>query len=145
MIKNTIQLVLFIMLIQLSACSEDGPSDSDVKSEMLSAQAWGHPTVMHGTDGDLSDQYADFAITFTRKSADGFLGTYFVANGSHAFADVSGKWKFNDDLTMIILDSGRELDFQLDESHLTLDFIVPESGGRSNGLSGHFTFNLQAL
>ena len=133
------------MLVQLSACDEDGPSDTEVKADMLTAQTWAHASVMHGTDGDLSDQYSDFAMTFSSNPADGFQGTYLVANGGHAFEDASGKWKFNDNLTMIILDSGREIEFQLNETHLTLDFIVPESGGRSNGLSGHFTFELQPL
>ena len=147
MIRNILQLALFFAMVQISACKEDNdePSASDVKVDMLTAQTWGQAIVTHATDGDLSDQYPDFAITFTSNPSGGFQGTYVAANGGHAFADATGKWKFNDALTLIVLDSGREIEFELDETHLKLDFTVPISGGRSNGLSGHFTFELQPL
>jgi hypothetical protein len=108
-------------------------------------ETWGAPQVIHGIDGDLSDQYSDFAITFTQNPSDGYEGIFVVANGGYAFEEITGNWKFNDDLSEIILDSGKEMEFKLEENSLTLDFIVTNSGGRSNGLSGHFTFHLKPL
>jgi hypothetical protein len=148
MIKNILQLLFLVVMVQLIACKDDEPSTSDAKVEMLTAQTWGQPTVIHGTDGDLSDQYPDFAITFTNNPSAPFNGSYIVANGGHAFADATGKWKFNDDQTLIILGSGKEIAFELEATRLMLDFTVAESegsGGRSNGLSGHFTFELKPI
>lgn len=145
MIKNILQLLLFVAVLQLTACNDDAPSTADVKVDMLTAQTWGQAIVTHATDGDLSDEYSDFAVTFTSSPSGDFQGSYVVANGSHAFAEATGKWKFNDDESLIILDSGREMEFELEATHLKLDFTVPASGGRSNGLSGHFTFDLKPL
>ena len=56
-----------------------------------------------------------------------------------------GKWKFNEHLDIIIFDSGREISYQVDESTLHLDLNVDTPGGRTNGLSGHFVFDLKPL
>jgi hypothetical protein len=101
--------------------------------------------VTHGTDGDLSEQYADFVIGFSKTTASGFDGTFVVSNGGYAFPEDAGNWKFNDALTAIIIDSGRELEFELSKDNLILDFTVAPSGGRVDGISGQFTFELQPL
>lgn len=143
--KNLFKITPLVILISLASCKDDnGPSKQDIKIEMLTGSSWGHAQVTH-TDGDLSDQYTDFAIVFTGNASDGFDGTFVVSNGGNAFAENSGKWKFNDDMTKITFDSEKELEFEVDEDHLTLDFIVPASGGRMAGLSGHFVFELQPM
>jgi hypothetical protein len=140
--KNFLTLIAIVALLQMSACKDDSEVNLHNQSvAMLTAAAWGNPTVIH-PDGNLSDQYTDFIIAFTKKPADGFDGLFVVGNGGYAFRENSGKWKFSEDRTQIIFDSGRELDIALSSTHLKLDFIVTPEDGRINGLSGHFTFDL---
>ncbi len=143
--KNILKFTALLILLQMSACKDDNESGTDARTKMLTASPWGNAQVTHTPDGDLSDRYADFAIVFTDDASDGFDGTFVVSNGSYAFSENAGKWKFNDDFTQIILDSEKEMDFQLDESHLELNFIVPPAGGRVAGVSGQFTFDLLPL
>ncbi len=143
--KNILKFAALLILFQLNACKDDNESGTNANTRMLTASPWGNAQVTHTTDGDLSDQYTDFAIAFTDNSSDGFDGTFIVSNGSYAFSENTGQWKFNDDFTQIILDSEKVMDIQLDEDHLKLDFTVPTPGGRLAGVSGHFTFDLQPL
>jgi len=135
---------LIVTIFQFSACKDDTQEISahDQNINMLTANAWAHPTVTH-PDGDLSDQYTNLLIVFTKKADAGFDGDFLIANGGYAFPENFGQWKFNEGLTKIILDSGRELNVQLSSNSLQLDFTVAPTGGRINGLSGHFTFDLQ--
>lgn len=143
--KNLIKLTPLVLLISLASCKDGNEqSKQDTKTKMLTAASWGHAQVTH-TDGDLSDQYTDFAIVFTGNASDGFDGTFIVSNGGYAFEENAGQWKFNDDFTKIIFDSEKELEFELSEDLLTLDFIVPSQGGRAAGVSGHFVFELQPM
>ena len=144
MIKILFRVAILAMVIQLSGC-EDKSSSENTKRDLLTTNTWGTPLVTHA-DGNLSDEYSDFAITFTTNAViSGFEGTYIVSSGGHAFNDPSGQWKFNDEQTMIVFDSGREIQFEVSENKLKLDFTVEESDGRSNGLSGHFVFELKPL
>ncbi len=141
--KNFLILIAIVALFQLSSCKDDKVSGHDQNINLLTSSNWGNPTVINATDGDLSDQYTDFIMVFKNKSADGFDGTFVIGNGLYAFPETTGKWRFSEDLTKIIFDSGREIDFELSEKKLQLDFVVTPDGGRINGLSGHFTFDLQ--
>lgn len=144
--KTILKLTGLIILVQFGACKDDNEINPQHKSvEILTATSWGNGTVTHAIDGDLSDQYENFAIVFTKKPSADFEGTFVVASGGYAFSENTGKWKFSEDLKQIIFDSGREFDFQLDENHLRLDFSVSLAGGRGNGLSGHFVFDLKPL
>jgi hypothetical protein len=140
--KNILKITILLALIQLGACSDDKDSGQDAQTKMLTAEPWSHAQVTH-SDGDLSAQYEDFVIVFTSNSANGFDGTFIVSNGGYAFAETSGQWKFDD--SKIILDSGKEMEFELTENSLQLDFTVAPSGGRVAGVSGHFTFDLRPL
>ena len=144
--KNILKLSALLVLFYLSACNDDNElSKKEQYIEMLTTTSWAHAVVTHGTDGDLSDQYADFIIAFSKTSSTGYDGTFIVSNGGYAFPENAGKWKFNDNLTTITLDSGRELEFELSKTNLMLDFTVAPSGGRVEGISGQFTFELQPL
>lgn len=140
--KNMFRLTILLALIQLSACSDDKDNGTDAQTKMLTAEPWSHAVVTH-SDGDLSDQYEDFVIVFTDNPSNGFDGTFIVSNGGYAFAETSGQWKFEG--SKIILDSGKEMEFELTENSLQLDFIVPPAGGKVAGISGHFVFDLQPL
>lgn len=143
--KNIFRITILLALIQFSACSDDDNGGSkNAKTTMLTKEPWAHAQVSH-TDGDLSSQYTNFVIVFTKNVSDGFDGTYVISNGRHAFTETSGKWKFNEDFSQIILDSGKEIDITLTEEQLTMDFIAPAPGGKVRGLSGHFIFELQPL
>lgn len=133
-----------IIALQLGACGDEKESGTAAKTKMLTATPWGHATVTH-SDGDLSGQYGNFAIIFAKNGSDGFDGTFLISKGGYAFSETAGKWMFSDDMTQIIFDSGKEIDIELSEDHLQLDFIVPPPGGRIAGLSGHFVFDLQPL
>jgi hypothetical protein len=129
-------------LMMLIAChSDDSESAFEKNVNALTSTAWTHPTVTNSTDGDLSASYAGFAILFTKKEANGFAGTFVISNGGYAFTEVTGQWKLNDALTELQFDSGKTMTYTVDENHLSLDFTVaPPTGGRTDGLSGHFVF-----
>ncbi len=144
--KSILKFAALLIVFQLGACNDDNEtSKRDIKIDMLTASSWGNAQVTHTPDGDLSIQYTDFAIVFTGNSSDGFDGTYIISNGGYAFSENAGKWKFSDDLSKIILDSGKELAYQLDETNLHLDFTVASAGSKVAGVSGHFVFDLQPL
>ena len=145
--KNILKILTGLLIIlQLSSCSEDnGKSKREVKADMLTEAPWGHAQVTHSPDGDLSSQYTNFMIVFSVAKADGFDGNYIISNGGYAFSETIGKWKFNDALDQIILDSGKPMDIQLDADYLQLDFVTTSAGGKMIGLSGHFVFDLQPL
>jgi hypothetical protein len=142
--KSILKITVLLIVCQLTACQEDEKNKPDLKTEMLTATSWGHAQVTH-SDGDLSGQYTDFSISFTSNSSNGFDGTFSISNGSYAFEETTGKWKFNDDQDQIMFDSEKVMDIHLEENHLQLDFTVAEPGGKISGVSGHFTFDLQPL
>jgi hypothetical protein len=136
---------MLAIIVQLTACNDEPGSEANTKHNLLTTNTWGTPVVTHA-DGNLSQDYADFTITFTSNAViNGFEGTYIISNGGHAFADPSGQWKLNEDHTLIVFDSGREIQFEVREDLLKLDFTVTDSGGRSNGLNGHFVFELKPI
>jgi hypothetical protein len=142
--KKLLSLTMLVSLVQLFACDDDvNPKSKELR--LLTAAPWSHASVTHATDGDLSDQYKNFVISFSEKAGDGFDGTYIISNGGYAFPENSGTWKFNDDLDEIILDSGKGMQFDVEENTLHLDFSVAHPGGRVGGLSGHFIFDLKPL
>jgi hypothetical protein len=145
--KNILKLTMVTLLVQLAACREDAaPSAREIKLDLLASSTWGNAQVIHATDGNLSSEYAEFAIAFTKGSTNGFDGTFIISNGGNAFSEGSGRWKFSVDLRKIILDSGKDITFEVDDEHLTLDFVVPPPpNGRIDGLSGHFTFDLKPI
>jgi hypothetical protein len=145
MLKILFRIVMLAIIVQLTACNDEPGSEANTKHNLLTTNTWGTPVVTHA-DGNLSQDYADFTITFTSNAViNGFEGTYIISNGGHAFADPSGQWKLNEDHTLIVFDSGREIQFEVREDLLKLDFTVTDSGGRSNGLNGHFVFELKPI
>jgi hypothetical protein len=145
MLKILFRIVMLAIIVQLTACNDEPESEANTKHNLLTTNTWGTPVVTHA-DGNLTQDYADFTITFTSNPViSGFEGTYIISNGSHAFADPSGQWKLNEDQTLIVFDSGREIQFEVREDLLKLDFTVTDSGGRSNGLNGHFVFELKPI
>ena len=143
--KNIIKITALLFALHLSGCSDDSEKGKqDEMTKMLTASGWGHASVTH-SDGDLSDQYTHFSILFTDKKSGSSDGTYFISNGGHAFSETTGTWKFSDDQSQIILDSGKTMDIQLDDTHLQLDFTTGNPAMRTMGLSGHFIFDLQPL
>lgn len=145
MLKILFRILMLAMVAQLTACDDEPSAEGDTKRNLLTTNTWGTPVVTHA-DGNLSDDYSDFVITFTTNPViSGYEGTYIISNGGHAFADPSGQWKLNEERTLIVFDSGREIQFEVSEDRLKLDFTVTDSGGRINGLSGHFVFELKPI
>jgi hypothetical protein len=137
-------VLLLVLMTGYVQCSKDhDPDPRDKKIGMLTAIAWVTDNVQNSSDGDLTFQYTNFTIVFVSNDDETFDGDYYLTGGGTAFSELAGKWKFNDDLTKIILATGREMDVTLTDDSLTLSFDIPSSEGRSAGLSGHFTFNLK--
>ena len=136
---------MLIGLVQMFGCDDDNASPKSQDVQLITATPWSHASVMNSTDGDLSDQYKNFVISFTKKPENGFEGTYIISNGGYAFPENTGKWKFHDDLDRIVFDSGRQIQYDVDKETLHFDFTVSASGGRVDGLSGHFIFDLKPL
>ncbi|HMG92391.1 MAG TPA: hypothetical protein VK589_20175 [Chryseolinea sp.] len=145
--KNILTLTLLALMFQLAGCnSDDDANPKSQNAQLLTATPWSHAVVTHTTDGDLSDQYENFAISFIRKAENGYEGTFIISNGGYAFPENTGKWKFHDDnLGKIVFDSGRQIQYDVHAETLHLDFNVAAPGGRTNGLSGHFVFDLIPL
>jgi hypothetical protein len=143
--KNILKISALLLVLQATSCDDNEVSPKSQEVNLLTASPWSHSTVIHATDGDLSEQYRNFVISFTNAPSSPFEGNFVVSNGGHAFPETTGKWKLNDDLTLIIFDSGRELNYDIDNNTLHLDFTVAPIGGRVAGLSGHFTFELKPL
>ncbi|MBX2964124.1 MAG: hypothetical protein KF687_16555 [Cyclobacteriaceae bacterium] len=142
--KSILTISAIAFLLAFSACSsDDAVNERDQQINLLTSAPWITQSVMHATDGDLTDQYQNFSITFIKNPVSGFDGDYFVVNGSYAFPEPSGKWKFSNDLTKLIFINGQDLDASVTNSLLTLHFVVASPGGRTTGLSGQFTFVLK--
>lgn len=137
-------LLFALLLLGFVQCSKDNDPDPKTrKIGMLTDISWVTDNVQNSSDGDLTSQYSDFAIVFVSNDDGTFDGDYYLTGGGTAFPELTGKWKFNDDLTTIILATGREMEVTLTEDTLTLAFDIVSSGGRGAGLSGHFTFTLR--
>jgi hypothetical protein len=143
---NSVRMILLVAALLIVGCKDNNELTAAEKDvALLTGTTWGSASVINHTDGDLSYLYEDLIIQFVKKPTDGFDGTFEVSNGGYAFPENSGKWKLNADTKKITLDSGRELDFQIQPSTLVLDFIIIPQGGRVKGLSGHFTVSLHSL
>jgi len=147
--NHIIRFISLLLIVVVAACSsKDEDPKPDAKAETinkLTASKWIANSVQHATDGDLTFQYEDFSITFSKNPAAGAEGDYTVINGGNAFPDPSGKWSLSEDGKTILFTSGPEIAIEsLTDQSLVLNFIVsPGSGGRIEGVSGEFTFNLR--
>ena len=145
--KKLFAYASLIAVVLATACDKDEPK-ADPRSEsinLLTASPWVIQTVEHSTDGDLTFQYSDFSIVFTKNASGNTDGDYVAANGGNAFPDTFGKWGLSDDRRMIVLSNGQELTVEnLTSQSLVLNFVVaPPTGGRIAGVSGEFTFHLK--
>lgn len=143
--KIVYRLLALLIVIQFASCKDDtGEKESSLHIKMLTANTWAHARVTHDA-GDLSDQYTDFAMVFTGNTSGGFDGSYVISHGGYAFSETSGLWKFNDDFTQIIFDSGKEMEVTVSKERLQLEFTVAAASGKLYGVSGNFLFELQPL
>jgi hypothetical protein len=148
MMKN-IKLVSFLLMLAVAAaCGDDEPGGTDERTKKINAltvSPWVTVSVEHDTDGDLTFQYEDFSISFSKDPAAGAEGDYVVTNGGNAFPVPFGKWSLSDDLKTLSFTSGQELSIEsLTDGSLILNFVVePNAGGRIEGVSGEFTFTLK--
>jgi hypothetical protein len=133
-------LIFASVLIQCSSSSD--PDAKEEKIKWLTHDAWVAENVS-SDEGDLTFQYTDFVIIFMRNPNDTFDGDYYSTGGGHAFSELIGRWKFNDDLSKLLLDGGKEIRIIASKEKLTMNFFVAPSGGRVSGLSGNFTFVLK--
>lgn len=144
---NKITIFLALFAFMFTACSDDneiGVREQTINN--ITADSWVAEQVMHATDGDLTFQYEEFSIRFTKGNATNYDGEYYVINGGNAFTQPYGKWSLNNELTTIMLDNGLDLGFVMAGNEMTLDFTVPApENGRVGGLSGHFIFSLKHL
>ncbi|NJM25211.1 MAG: hypothetical protein HC859_06650 [Bacteroidia bacterium] len=139
------KIMMAASVVLLLSCGDDNETsqrDRDIAS--IAANAWGDP-VVDSSDGDLSEDYADFVMVFTKSQANGFEGSFVISNGSYGFTETSGHWTLTDDLNKMVFDSGKEMDYDLIDGHLILHFEVADPGGRIDGLSGQFTFELKPI
>ena len=142
--KTLFKVIILLIAFQLTACKDESDENGNEEIKMLTANTWANAQVTHD-DGDLSDQYENFAIVFTDNPSNGFDGTFVVSNGGYAFPESSGLWKFNDDFSKIILSPEKEMDVELSKDHLRLQFSVAAESGKLTGTSGNFMFDLQPL
>lgn len=139
--KLTFKLMLILLVASYGCSKDESLSKHDQMVKNLAA-TWGNAKVMHATDGDLSSQYTGFALTFAKSAGSGMDGIFVVENGGHAFPDASGQWSLSSDLTKIETSTGNNWEFTLKDNAMTLEFDIPEAGGRIQGLTGRVVFEL---
>ena len=136
-------IYLLMACLAMSCGNDDEPNVQEQKVNLLTADTWVIDQVVSKSDGNLTEQYKDFAIAFLKKEASEFEGDYFIVDGGHAFQQATGKWRFSDDLTKLVLSDGKEIEFSLTAESLTLEFHVVPPNGRVGGLGGDFKFILK--
>ena len=142
--NKVISFSSLIVVLMMGACKKDELTMQESKINQLTSAPWKAVSVESASDGDLTIQYIGFSISFLKNEQAGYNGEYYVLHGGVAFKDTFGKWKFNDDQTVIQFDNGLELEAILAGNQLTITVIVePPLGGRVNGLSCRFTFVLK--
>lgn len=142
--KKTIDITILTIAFFMIACSKDkDPSAKDHLINLLTEDVWVTEQVLNSADGDVTGQYKDFTIVFLKNPNSGFVGDYYTDHGSYAFAEIAGKWRFDDVMERLILSDGKEIEFKLTNKSLTLEFNVASTNGRVRGLSGNFVFILK--
>jgi hypothetical protein len=142
--NKAINFTSLILVLITGACQKDDLTMQESKINQLTSAPWKAVSVESATDGDLTIQYIGFSMSFLKNKQAGFNGEYYVQHGGVVFKDTFGKWKFNDDQTVIQFDNGLELETTLSENQLSITvFVEPPLGGRVNGLSGKFSFVLK--
>jgi hypothetical protein len=141
---NRMKSLLLILAVVGSACSDDNSFDPEKQqTKWLTSDVWVVDRVENDADGDLTFQYPNFAIAFVDTDDNAFSGEYYVTGGGKIFLEGFGKWRFSDDQQKIILQNGREMEVVLSRTLLTLSFFADVSSGRTDGVSGNFTFKLK--
>lgn len=141
--KNLFIPLCLLATLWLSGCDSNELSSREAAIKKLTDGPWSASEVTHASDGDLTSQYEDFSLVLIESEKNSYDGTFFTANGFIAFPETSGLWRLNEGLTDIVFENGRTFKFSFDKDDLILTFEVPPSdGGRTNGVSGNFTFRL---
>jgi hypothetical protein len=138
-------LTLLAMTMALSGCSDEHYINSarEYEIDLLTSAPWVTQTVKHTIVGDLTSEYRNFSIAFTRNKVSGYDGQYTVVDGQYAFPELSGNWKFSQDLTQLHLANGLELSITLSTHLMSLEFEVSSDGESTDELYGQFIFNLK--
>ena len=137
-------LIVAILALATSRCSnQNGPGSKEHMIKILTSGIWTTESVDNDEDGDLTSEYADFAIAFENRPDARFEGDYYVSKGGRAFPEVFGQWKFSADLAKLILANGRVIEVTASESTLVLVFTAVPSAEEVEDLSGKFTFKLR--
>jgi len=144
----------------LLSCKEDTPSDDDdggtdteaaIQLGLLTGKTW-VPGTITKDDVALAEEYpyfADFTLTFSGSlNADETN----VTNGTYTTSDPgevlpSGSWEFSSDVeTQLELNDPANgptpVTYSVTESSLQLTFTRGNPGGRTEGITGNYVFDL---
>ncbi len=138
-----------VLSISLTGCPGDTGSDPDPDTDLLEEQknalknngtSWVLASGGVVKDGyEVTDQFTEFKLTIGEF-------TYNTENSIASAWPASGNWEFNNDQgTSVLRDDGVAIGVGLSGTNLTLNFSVTiTSGGRIDGLSGDYIFNLMS-
>lgn len=143
-LKFITALSCLTVLLICSSCKDDKETKSPVE-EQLQTLVNGSPWILAGNtvlkDGfDVSSQFTGFTLTFSESN-------FSTTNSLPSAWPNAGTWQFvNENPNKIIRGDGVEIDLQLADNKLILNFMVsdPNSGGRGLSVAGEYQFTLES-
>ena len=145
-LSNLLAALVFASLVIFMSCGGGGddPTPDPLADELedLTAGAWSQSSVTNDISGGVDGTWTNLSVTFTGTTAG---GNYTVSGVPDGFSDVwaNGTWTFNDSGTVINRTQGgvsTPMTASISDTQLTLTFDVIESGARTNGITGEWTF-----
>ncbi|MEO9872692.1 hypothetical protein [Ekhidna sp.] len=147
-LSNLLAALVFASLVIFMSCGGGGDDPApdplaDDLANLTVSGGWSNPTTVTTDNGTADGVWTTFGISFT-GTVDG--GTYTVSNVPDGFSDVwaDGTWTFGNDNGSVItrVQGGVTTDItaSIADGSLTLTFDVTESGARTSGISGEWTF-----
>ena len=140
-------IALMMALSFISGCNKDDDEQSvkDKQTELL-AKKWNIKTDVNSVTlngDDDTDQWPGFTVTFYSN------GTYVASNISEARLNTvwssSGSWLFKSDTNVntIVRDDGVEININVDQGSLSMNFNYTEPNGRISGIEGEWVFDME--
>ena len=140
-IRLSLIALTLIMGVLVSSCKKNPPptqSEEDIQIEKLSG-TWVVPATANSVliDGnDVSTDWSSFILTLGNKTYQN------TGADSPEVWPASGTWAFGTSVSTLVRDDGVEITVVVSDTSLKMDFDYTASGGRLDGIEGHWVFNM---
>ena len=145
-LSNLLAALVFVSLVIFISCSSDSGTEVDPKDTQaaLLQDSWDvNSSQVVYNSGNPDVTWDGFSLNITNASANG--GNYSASGVPTGFEEVwpsSGSWTFNNDnIDELLRSDGVVMDISaVTETSLTLTFDIPDTGGRTSGIAGTWSF-----